>query len=67
MSGADPQPKFTWHEPNPKRVVPGSGLKSLIQKRFLEANKPDVADAMASRTDPIATLPLRAVPKKKTK
>lgn len=62
MSGPGPKPTFEFHSTNEKKVVRGSGLKSQIQKRFLEANKPDVADAMAGRTDPLAVLPMRAIP-----
>ena len=67
VPGPDPKADFRFHSANLKKVVRGSGLKSQIQKRFLEANKPDVADAMAQRTDPLAILPMRAIPKRKVK
>lgn len=67
VPGPDPKSRFEFHSANLKKPVRGSGLKSQIQKRFLEANKPDVADAMASRTDPLAVLPMRAIPKRKIK
>lgn len=59
--------RFEWHANDMKKPIKKSGLTSQIQKRFLDANKPAVADAMAGRTDPLAVLPLRAVPKRKVK